>query len=217
MIPHLHRSADPLIVEAWTKGWSLARGVKPPVRYEEGFRVEVGWPEQAVRYVFPRITDAFLQLAETIHEPWHFLKVCAPPETVSAVLPSRWELQQTRFMMTCFTPMPEVSGIQGDKYATDMREEEGVTIASILSEDGEVAAIGRIVFADGFAIYDRIETHPAHRRRKLGSQILKTLESAAASRGITKGVLVATAEGKLLYEKLGWQLLSVYSTAVIKG
>lgn len=217
MITSNHSGADPRIVEAWAKGWSLARGVKLPVRYEEGFRVEVGWPEQAVRYVFPRITDAFLQLARTIHEPWHFLKVCATPETVSAVLPSRWVLQQTRYMMTCSAPMPEADNILGDEYSTDIQEEPDVTIIRILSKSGDEAAIGRIVFADGLAIYDRIKTHPSYRRRGLASRIMKMLEHIAFSRSITEAVLVGTEEGRILYEKLSWQLHSVYSTAVIPG
>lgn len=209
--------ADPYVVETWIKGWALAREVSPPVKEKEGFRVDVGWPQQVVRYVFPHLTDHFQQLANTISAPWHFLKVCAPPETVQSLLPPRWTIQPVGFMMTCVKPMTSSKTRLPKGYVLEMEEGLPVTVAKVLADDGAVAAIGRIVFVNDFAIYDRIETHPAHRRRGLGSIIMKSLESIGAARGITQGVLVATADGNALYTALGWELHSLYTTAVIPG
>ncbi|MFJ4906032.1 GNAT family N-acetyltransferase [Streptomyces sp. NPDC093249] len=52
---------------------------------------------------------------------------------------------------------------------------------------------------------DRIETDPAHRRRGLGSNVMLTLEAAAAQAGAGTGVLAATVDGLALYDSLGWR------------
>ncbi|WP_346320326.1 GNAT family N-acetyltransferase [Chitinophaga sp. YIM B06452] len=64
-------------------------------------------------------------------------------------------------------------------------------------------------------IYDRIETAPLHRRKGLATIVLKKLEDLAMSRAKTKGLLVATQAGKVLYEALGWKLYSAYTSIVI--
>ena len=93
------------IVENWLKGWSISRDLPLPVKEGSGFRVEVGWPQQKARYVFPDFNREFTALADTITEPWVFLKMCAPPAVIVNILPYRWEMQAPGFMMTCFQPM----------------------------------------------------------------------------------------------------------------
>lgn len=66
-------TADQQIVAAWIKGWILARETAPPVPYKDGFRVDVGWPQQAARYVFASMSPAISELARTIADPWIFL------------------------------------------------------------------------------------------------------------------------------------------------
>lgn len=207
--------ADPQIVETWVKGWSIAREAAPPIKTKGGYRVDVGWPHQLVRYVFPRASKAFQHLADTIVEPRHFLKVCAPPSAVRPLLPNRWVIQPTGFMMTCFAPMATTNTSLPEGYTLEFKTDQPVLIVRVISENGDVAAIGRIVFVDGFTIYDRIETHLAHRRRGLGTVIMKSLETLARESGHTKSVLVATADGRALYESLGWQLHTLYTTAII--
>lgn len=210
-----HIPADPRIVELWIRGWSLARGVGQPVKEEHYFRVEPGWPQQLRRYVFPELCDTIRILADRIAEPWVFLKVCASPEAVRELLPSRWMLQPPGFMMTCFSCMCSNTRALPGGYTITAAEEQGVSIVRILSAAGDTAAIGRIVFVEDHAVYDRIETHPDHRRRGLATAVMRELEKIAAERGAGKGILVATAEGKALYTALGWQLHSLYTTAVI--
>src|SRR5690349_2649449 len=96
---------DPNIVEKWLKGWSLSRDLPLPAKYGSGFRVEVGWPQQKARYVFPNFTHEITDLANAITEPWTFLKVCGPPDAFKDLLPTRWVMQPPAFMMTCFKPM----------------------------------------------------------------------------------------------------------------
>lgn len=209
--------ADPLIVETWVRGWTVARETPPPVKDRGGLRVDVGWPRQRVRYVFPHLVEGLRPLADAISEPWVFLKACASPEGMRALLPSRWVIQPLGFMMTCSGPMTAAETALPEGYSLDLQEEPRVPVARVLTAGGEVAAIGRIALVGDFAIYDRIETHPDHRRRGLGRAVMKALEAIGQARGATRGVLVATAEGRRLYEALGWRMHSLYTTAVIPG
>jgi GNAT superfamily N-acetyltransferase len=212
-----HLCADPLVVQAWVTGWALARETPPPVPEAGGLRVDVGWPLQRARYVFPNPSEGLRCLAETIVEPWIFLKVCAPPEATRAILPPRWVIEPLGFMMTYAGRLTGAAPTLPDGYTFELTENLPVPIARVLTADGDVAAIGRVALTGDFAIYDRIETHQGHRRRGLGRAVMKSLEAIAQARGQTRGVLVATADGRAFYETLGWRMHSLYTTAVIPG
>lgn len=206
---------DQYIVKTWLKGWSLSRGLPVPLETCSGFRIDVGWPQQKARYVFPNFDNDFIELANTIVEPWVFLKVCAPPEIIKNRIPSRWQIQPPGYMMTCFRMMSPGKSALPDEYMLDIKDDIPVSLVKIVTSKGDVAAMGRLVFVDDFVIYDRIETATLHRRKGLATIILKQLENIAMSRGKTNGLLVATQEGKALYESLGWTLYSNYTSIVI--
>jgi GNAT superfamily N-acetyltransferase len=204
------------LLRHWTRGWALARGLPAPLPWQDGFYTRVDWPAQQARYVFAHTGGGFLQLAQTLHQSWVFLKVCAAPETVASLLPPRWELQPPGYLMQCTIPSAPVATLpQSFSLATEIQA--GALIARILAPDGTEAAIGRMVTSDAYAIYDRISTHPAYRRLGLASFIMHTLQQAAQQKNAAHGLLVATPEGKRLYERLGWTLLSPYTSAVIPG
>ncbi|WP_197705112.1 GNAT family N-acetyltransferase [Sphingobium cloacae] len=207
-------AADPHIVATWIRGWTMARGTPPPIADHGGFRVDVGWPEQRVRYVFPGISSAMKDLAAKITEPWILVKACATPAAMRAALPARWSIQPPGFMMICRDVMTGTRAMP-DGYMVNVTRPSPVAVVEILAPDGTLAAIGRVVQVDAFAIYDRIETHGAHRRRGLGRAVMKSLESIAWQNGAKQGLLVATAEGRKLYEALGWEVHALYTTAAI--
>ncbi|WP_288375666.1 GNAT family N-acetyltransferase, partial [uncultured Chryseobacterium sp.] len=60
-----------------------------------------------------------------------------------------------------------------------------------------------------------IITEKNHQRKGLATFLLKELEKIALSRGVTNNLLVATEEGKLLYETLGWKLYCLHTSVVI--
>jgi hypothetical protein len=84
------------------------------------------------------------------------------------------------------------------------------------TSDSEVAASRYGASANGVFIYDRISTRPLHRRRRVGSAIMMLL-SDAHDGSKTVQALVATDEGRLLLEKLGWVARSPWATALIIG
>lgn len=207
--------ADPDVVQTWVKGWTMTRQVPPPVFENGAYRIEVGLSDQ-IRHVFPACSQHVRQHAETINEPFVFLKVCAPPEFVRPHLPPRWRVDTLGYMMLLSGTMHDGTEALPDGYSFSSRElGTAGTLLNILDADGEVAATGRIAFPGDLAIYDRIRTHENHRRKGLGRTIMKKLEALSEERGLRRAVLVATPDGRALYETLGWRLHSLYTTAVI--
>jgi len=87
----------------------------------------------------------------------------------------------------------------------------------VLTPGGDLAASGHVALDETFAIYDRIVTEPAHQRRGLGRAVMHTLQALARTHGRHVGALVATDQGRRLYESLGWRLHAPWATAVIPG
>ncbi len=210
--------ADRAVVEAWVTGWALARGTPPPAPVDGGFRIDVGWPDQKVRFVFPSCSAAVERLAERIDEPAVFIKVCAPPEPVANLLPARWTIARLGYMMR-FSPSiapPEARRrVHAEQYGLSLTETDAVVVAELKTSAGETVSSGRVALVGRFAVYDRIETSAGHRRRGLAAGVMRALGQVAAARRSCEGVLVATQEGRALYESLGWRLHSLYTTAVI--
>lgn len=203
------------IVEKWLKGWCLSREVPFPVPYKSGFHVMVGDEKQKERFVFPELNDDFFQLAHSIDEPWVYLKVSTSPDEFINKIPERWKLQPQGYMMTCFQPMnfPQISLAEG--YHLEFSEYNTTFVVRIAAENGEQASIGRVSLIDDIAVYDRIITEKNHQRKGLATFLLKELEKIALSKGITNNLLVATEEGKLLYETLGWKMYCLHTSVVI--
>lgn len=213
----MEKDVSSVIVESWLKGWSLSRKVPLPVGFKSGFKVDVGDEKQKSRYVFPKLNDDFKELSEAIDEPWVFLKVCASVDEVSPNIPGNWTIEPQGYLMTCFRPMdfPEMSLSQD--YHLEFEEYHSTYVVKILAQNGELASTGRVALVDDFAVYDRIITESHHQRKGLGRFLMKELEKISLSKGISKKVLVATEEGKLLYQSLGWELYSLYTSVVIQA
>jgi len=209
------------VFAAWIRGWALTREVAPPVPHADGFRIEVGLPRQAARFVFPRATATLARLGETIGQPWVFLKANAEGGELRALLPPQWQLQPDGFMMTCgdapfrgIAALPAGYSLQVDDART---ARAGLAHVRVRAPDGTLAAAGHLALDSRRAIYDRIVTDDAHQRRGLGRAVMHALQAVAHAHGRHAGVLVATPMGRTLYESLGWRLHAPWATAVIPG
>lgn len=205
------------IIKKWLTGWSLSRELPLPVKYKSGYKVNVGYPEQKARYVFTEPNKDFTDLAETITEPWIYLKVCAPPYSFKESLPPGWIIQPQGYIMVNNQLMSEKPIELENKYIIQSEGYNATTVIKIIADNGDLAAIGRIIIVDDLAIYDRISTDINHRRKGLATVVMKELEKIALSMGVRNNFLVATGEGKLLYESLGWKLYCLYTSVVIPG
>lgn len=202
-------------IEKWLKGWSLSRNLPLPFQYKSGFRINVDDEKQKIRYVFPELNDDFIHLSKLINEPWIYLKVCASADEIRNAIAEKWEVQPQGYMMCCFGPMkiPEVR-LHTD-YKIEYHHDHSTYVVKIMTKEGEPASIGRVVLVDDLAVYDRISTENLHQRKGLATFLMKELEKIALSKAITNNFLVATEQGKSLYQQLGWELYSLYTSLVI--
>lgn len=203
------------IIEKWLKGWSLSRDLPLPFPYKSGFKVDVNDEKQKARYVFTELNDDFFQLANSIEEPWVFLKVCASFDDFKDKVSEKWKVQPQGYMMSCVSPMNFSNAILHDAYSLELEEYNSTFVVKIVTKDNELASIGRVVIVDDLAIYDRISTEINHKRKGLATFLMKELEKIALSKGVSNNFLVATEQGKSLYESLGWELYSLYTSIVI--
>jgi GNAT superfamily N-acetyltransferase len=210
--------ADPIFT-AWIRGWAITREVAPPVAHADGFRIDVGLPRQAARYVFPHPSPALGALGASIVQPWVFLKACATSDELRALLPTPWQMQPDGFMMTCDDAPFRGSGALAPGYTLHIDDAAATRRAhvQVRADDGGLAAEGHLALDERLAIYDRIGTDPAHRRRGLGVAVMHALQALAQTHGRRAGVLVATPMGRTLYESLGWRVHAPWATAVIPG
>lgn len=205
------------LLEKWLKGWSISRGKPLPEIWKSGYRVLVGDKDQKSRYVFPEVNKDFIMLSESIVEPWIYLKVCAPPEDFIRLIPERWKIQPQGYMMHGPEKMALHEKPLPEGYTMEIFEQGPDSfIVKINTRNKEVAAIGRLIIVDGLAIFDRIKTEEGHQRKGLATQVVKELHRTAASKGVSENFLVATGQGKRLYESLGWKIYSLYTSIVIE-
>lgn len=194
------------ITSAWVAGWTVSRGTPPAAVEPWGYRIDVGLPTHVFRHVLPAPDAVSVgKLCAEITEPNAWLKVMAEPAEVAEWITPGWTVpDDPGFMMTkaldagARPPAPE-------GYARTTETRDGVIRVRIVAPDGTLAASGRLAPTGRTAVADRIETHPEHRRRGLGGNVMRTLEAAGAQAGAVTGVLAATREGLALYDSLGWR------------
>lgn len=202
-------------IEKWLKGWCLSRELPLPVTFKSGFKVEVGYPNQKTRYVFPELNEDFIELIASINDPWVYLKVCASLEEIKKQISEKWEIQPQGYMMSCSHSMniPDISLHQD--YQLEYESYNSTSVVKILTKEGELASTGRLVLVNDLAVYDRISTENNHQRKGLATFLMKELEKIALSKGVVNNFLVATEAGKTLYQSLGWKIESLYTSIVI--
>ncbi|PTR07597.1 acetyltransferase (GNAT) family protein [Novosphingobium sp. GV055] len=203
---------DPHLLHAWLAARSLARGLPMPVPDHGGLRVDTGSEAETVRWVFPCISDGLKELARTIHQPRQFLKVCEPSEALRAALPAHWAIHAPSHVMRANGIIPRRQ--LADGYAIAVEQSGPVTSVRIVTATGILAASGYGTETDGVFVYDRIVTEAEHRRKGLGHVLMQTLHEARSDPHSVE-LLVATDDGRALYETLGWGKIASYASASI--
>jgi GNAT superfamily N-acetyltransferase len=211
---HQLKLVDLSLIERWLTGWSLSRGLDRPFHRDGGLVVDVGKPDQLRRHVFLDAGQALQACADRIQDPHIFLKAPVAPDVLRRALPERWRIETPGHLMGCPAPMTgNVALAPAYRLAFDMQKDAHVV--RVIHGSDEQAASGRLVVHGGCAIFDQIETAEHHRRRGLGTVVMHALDSIAIRAGAGERLLVATDNGRALYSRLGWQLLSPWSTAVL--
>ncbi|MFK4098539.1 GNAT family N-acetyltransferase [Streptomyces sp. NPDC019531] len=209
------------VVRAWVDGWVVSRGAAPPEREPWGFTVDVGLVAQVSRHVFDALGDrvdegVVRKVAGGVTGAGVWLKVFQDPAVVGGWLGEGWWVDpEPGYLMT--VPLTGARADVLDGYRKRVWSVGGVTRVLVAAPDGSLAARGQVAPTGATAVFDRIETAPAHRRRGLGGTVMRTLQTAAATAGARTGVLAGTPAGRALYESLGWHVEAPLTSAKFVG
>lgn len=207
-------SVEPGLLWRWLAARSIAHGLPLPVPDDGGMRVDTMLAHETRRHVFAGPCDGLRALAASVREPRVLLKMCGTGDDLLALAPPGWELQPPGYLMTQ-AGHSDTAHAAGPGYRIETMRQGLVASVRIHAADGTVAASGHAAECRGVFVFDRIATHAAHRRRGLGRALMAAL--GACQRAPAQRVLVATEEGRALYEALGWTVASPYATIVIPG
>ncbi|MFJ6695538.1 GNAT family N-acetyltransferase [Streptomyces sp. NPDC091272] len=196
-------------VRAWTEGWALSRGAAEPVPQPWGVTIDIGLPKAVTRHV---LFDSYASDEATVRKllradsaPGTWIKFVEPPEAVAPWLADGWEYDTPGHLMTlALTPGQSAPDVPAG-YTRRSWTRGGLTRVLVLAADGSLGVRGQVAVTGRTAVVDQVETNAAHRRRGLGTLVMRTLQACAAQQGAEDCVLGATDEGRALYTTLGWQ------------
>lgn len=203
-------------IEIWAFGYALTRSYPAPRPVPTGLWLDVGKPDQRGRFVLPRFDPAVLpELTRSIEERDIYIEVPAPRETAVPLLPENWTIRERAYLMMTTLTTSALTLPPGYRAVTSG---DGAAIRiEIRSEGGELAASGTAGLVDGHTVFDQILTQPEHRRLGLGSAVMGALTQRSLERGARHGTLIASPDGRALYQTLGWAQWSEVTSAISPG
>jgi GNAT superfamily N-acetyltransferase len=227
------------LVRRWQRGWGLCRGLPPAKQLDHGLEAELGLPGRA-REIFtlsdePEVVRKLVAGAGP--ETWVTVTTTHREDQVATQLEELgFEVCAERKALMSISLGDHPGAKAGPEYRVELEPEDGVEFAPeygvgpaasefgvevvtgvvecarVVDRSGFVAARGMVAVVGADAVMHDIQTDPAHRRRGLGSVVMAVLSRRAVERGATTGLLMATADGVQLYQKLGWLLRATMVT-----
>ena len=203
-------------IETWAFGYALTRGYPAPGSVLSGLWLDVGKPDQRGRFVLPRFDTAILsELARSIETRDIYIEVPAPREAAVPLLPDNWTVRERAYLMTTALRASPPALPPGYRAVTS---ENGAAIkVEVRNEAGELAASGMAGVVDGHTVFDQILTQPEHRRLGLGTAVMGALTQRSLERGAGHGILIASPDGRALYQTLGWTQWSEVASVISPG
>ncbi|RJN32587.1 N-acetyltransferase [Nesterenkonia natronophila] len=197
-----------LLVQTWVTGWARTHGYE--VRHEGAVHsARLGADAEKWEYVVfdPAETELRKVSAAVNKSPSRLLTVIAEPDSdiLGAEEIDGLELisDEEKLMVVDMGTQDVEDPITPEAYTTEREDFDGWTLFTVNHGD-EVAARGRMAVVDDYCILDRIYTSPDYRRQGLGTFVTRALLAIAHEHDVSEGLLVATGDGKELYEYLGW-------------
>lgn len=189
-------------VERWVAGWARSRSM-PFEADGAGWRVTVGGETRHEEYVVaepsPEEALRFARLVEPRFTSWLTVIGGIDHRAVSAFAALDRVARVETVMEARLAPVAMPSDVRVSVADDD-------AVAHVRVEfDGAVAARGQVAVVGRDAVFDKIETDAAFRRRGLGRTIVLALTSWAVSRGADTGMLLASEQGRELYRAAGWR------------
>lgn len=199
-------SGLPLVVERWVAGFARSRGVSWS-RAGEVLEVPVDSGGRRLELVLVEPRQALLEeVARRVvgtTDVWTTVLTVGPwtldlPQGLRVVLDDE-VLMTSR--LESRRPLDEV-GLEAD----------GDRLRAVVRRGDVDAASGWVAVVGQDATFDRVLTHPDHRRQGLGRAVMTGLGYAAHERGARTGLLAASVEGQALYGRLGWGVVARMTT-----
>ncbi len=193
----------------WAFGYCAARGYAEPVAatLPSALWFDAGKPDQTGRFILGNASgEAAAAAFATVDAPHIYVDIAAPRDAILPHVPLHWQPRDPMWLMATGTDMPEARATPD--FIIEVDEGANRFEAVARHTDGSLAARGVLGVHGTTAVYDQIVTEAQFGRRGLGSAIMAELGRRALGRGVTECLLVATSDGKALYERLGWTLRS---------
>lgn len=211
-------------VRAWVDGWVVSRGAAPPKVEPWGCTIDMGMDGHVTRHVFGAVGDDVTEtdvrkVAEAVTGAGVWLKAFRDPAVAGDWLGEGWWIDpDPGYLMTLsLTTTPGEPGAAPDGYRRRTWTQGGVVRTMLAAPDGSWAARGQLAPTGATAVVDQVETSAEHRRRGLGTLVMRTLQRVAAEQGVQTCVLAGTPEGRALYESLGWEVVAPMTNAKFTG
>lgn len=211
------------IVRAWVDGWVVSRGAAPPVVEPWGCTIDVGMDGHVTRHVLGAIGEDVTEsdvrkVAGGVTGAGVRLKVFRDSGVVGGWLGGEWSTDpEPGYLMTLpLAPAADEPTAPGG-YRVRTWSRGGVVRTMLAAPDGSWAARGQVAPTGATAVVDQVETSPAHRRKGLGTFVMRTLQRAAVEQGAEMCVLAGTPDGRALYESLGWEVAARMTNATFTG
>jgi len=193
----------------WAFGYCAARGYARPVSapLPSALWFDVGKPDQAGRFILGNASsEAAAAAFAAVEAPHIYVDIAAPRDAILPYIPPGWQPRDPMWLMATGTDMPTARPTPD--FIIEVDESANRFEAIARDSDGTPAARGVLGLHGTTAVYDQIVTEAQFGRRGLGSAIMAELGRRAIGQGVTECLLVATSDGKALYERLGWTLRS---------
>lgn len=212
------------LVLRWHAGWVTARDYRSGVDGDV-VTVRIGLPDRITEsIVLTTDPDLYAEVAKRTGGPstWLTAPTADRQRSEAAAGAAGFTIHAPEWLMS--RPLDDHPATDvPDGYETWVSGRHPVMVAEIVTDDAlprVLAAKGHLALSgegDADAVADRIFTVPAHRRRGLGAVVMTALTTAARERGAQTGLLVASAEGRQLYERLGWKVEAEMTVAHWSG
>ncbi|MGW1373578.1 GNAT family N-acetyltransferase [Streptomyces sp. NPDC002446] len=196
----------PELTRTWAAGWAVSRATPPPAEQPWGCYIEVGKPDQVGRHVLSDAEEsAVREAAASVTVPHTWLKVPMDPDRIGRWLPAGWVVDKAEAGHLMAADLTATAPVTPEGYTVSVETRGGVVHLEVHDAEGELAAQGQMAVLGRATVVDRVITQETHRRRGLGSLVMRTLADHAVAEDATLGILGATDEGRALYETLGWK------------
>lgn len=230
----------------WHAGWVVARDYRSAADGAV-VTIDIGIPDRVTEtLVLSADPELYAFVARRVADPGHWLTAPTLDwgATEAAAAAAGFALRAPEWLMSCDLAGHPRPGAP-DGYETWLSGRPPMAVAEVMTANGwapagppglggppgpgggpaqapappALAAKGHLALSPSGddAVADRIFTVPEHRRRGLGSVVMGALTTTARERGARYGLLVASQEGRQLYERLGWRVEAEMASARWSG